>query len=217
MNVLYVGMARTIWLFDLSLLNPTGISLRGAVEEIAKRYQFAKAPKNELDLDDQRSLSFKAGTFIGARRVPIMVGLNIYNDGWAADTLSSTDESTEFLNDLATWLSEAHKLNVPKQRTVAYLSQIDFQSEEPLSSLNTRLKSFVEVVQGHVDSKSQLDVAAIQFWTEDFGKPGTPAAIRIERKISAPFSANHYFSQAPMSTKDHIELLITFEAMLTEK
>lgn len=217
MNILYVGLARTVWLFDLALLNPTGMSLKGVVEEITKRYQFAKAPRNELDVDEQKSLAFKGGTFVGRRKVPLLVGLSIYTDGFVADTMSSTDEATEFLDDLAKWLSDTYKLVVPKQRTVGYLSQIDFQSEVPLVGLNPRLKSFVEAVREHISTKGQLDVTAIQFWTEDYGKPATPAPFRIERKISALFSANHYFSQAPMSTRDHTELLITFEAMLTEK
>lgn len=216
MNVLYVGLARTIWLFDLGLLNPTGMSLKSVVEGITQRYQFSKAPKNETDADEQKSLAFKGGTFTGRRKVPLFVGLNIYTDGFVADTMASTDDSTEFLDDLARWLNETYKLAVPKH-TVAYLSQIDFQSEVPLTGINPRLKSYVEILQKQVASTSPLDVTSIQFWTEDFGKPGTPAAIRIERKISAPFSANHYFSQAPMSTRSHMESLTTFEAMLTER
>lgn len=213
MNVLFVGLARTAWVFNVNLLSPGGMSLRGVIEELAKRYNFAKAPKNELDLDDQRSLAFKAGTFVGARKVPIVVGLNMYSDGWTADTMSSTDESTEFLNDVTKWLEQTYKLTIQRD-SVNYLSQIDFQSDVPLMNLNPFLKSYVETIQERIGSKSQLDAAAIQFWTEDFGKPGAPAAFRIERKISAPFSTNHYFSQAPLQTRDHINSLKEFEERL---
>jgi len=216
MNVLYVGLARTIWLFDFALLNPTGVSLRGVMEELGKRYEFAKAPRNELDFDDQRSLSFKSGTFVGKRRVPALVTLNIYGDGIVADTMSSTDESTEFLNDLAKWLNDVYGLVVPKGRRVNYLSQIDFQTEVSLGDLNPRLRSFAKQTEGFIGTQS-LEVASIQLWTEDFTKPGTPASVKIERKISAPFSADHYFSQAPMPTMDHIALLNDFEALLKEK
>src|SRR5215472_886441 len=216
MNVLFIGLARAAWVFDLSLLSPGGMSLKGVIEELAKRYNFAKAPKNELDLDDQRSLAFRAGTFVGARKVPITVSLNIYSDGWTADTMSSTDESTEFLNDVAKWLEQTYKLTVPKH-TVNYLSQIDFQCEMPLMNLNPFLKPYVKAIQERIGSKSLLDVAAIQFWTEDLGKPGAPAAFRIERKISAQFSANHYFSQAPLETGNHIHTLEEFEELLKQK
>jgi hypothetical protein len=217
MNTLYIGLARTVWLFDLALLNPTGMSLKGVIEGIAKRYQFAKAPKNELDFDDQRSLPFKSGTFVGQRKVPLLVGLNIYFDGLVADTMASTDESTEFLNDLAKWLSDTYGLTVPKERRVNYLSQIDFRMEPPLTNLDPRLNSLAKVVEGRLNTKNSYEVASIQFWGEDYGKPGTLAAIKIERKISAPFSANHYFSQAPLPTKEHIAMLNEFEALLRGK
>jgi hypothetical protein len=218
MNVLFVGLARTIWLFELARLNPTGMSLKAVIEEIGKRYRFAKAPANELDLDEQRSLAFKAGTFTGARKVSIIVGLNIYNDGLAADTVSSTDESTEFLLDLAKWLNDTYGLAVPKERRVIYLSQIDFQSEVSLINLNRRLEAFAENLQNLAKSADKpYEVGSIQFWTEDIGKPGSASPVKIERKVSAPFSANHYFSQAPLPTKAHMELLNEFEAILKQR
>ncbi|MBS1839406.1 MAG: hypothetical protein JSS69_06540 [Acidobacteria bacterium] len=217
MNILYVGLARTIWLFDFGLLNPKGMNLRGVLEEIGKRYQFAQTPKNELDFDEQRSLSFKSGAFTGQRKVQLLVNLSVYSDGIVADTTSDTDETTEFLNDLAKWLSDTYGLVVPKERRENYLSQIDFQIAAPLAVLNPRLGQFVKRVEGHINTKSQLDMASIQFWTEDFGKPGVPAPVKIERKIPAPFSSNHYFSQAPITTKNHIALLNEFEALLGGK
>ncbi|SRR6266851_935026 len=215
MNVLYVGLARTVWLFDLSLLNPTGMSLKGVVAEVTKRYQFAQAPKHELDFDDQRSLAFKGGTFVGQRKVPLLVALSIYSDGLVADTMSSTDESTEFLNDLAKWLSDTYGLNVPKERRVNYLSQIDFRSDVSLINLNRRLEAFAENLAKSVGRN--YEVGSIQLWTEDVGKPGSLAPVRIERKISAPFSANHYYSQAPLPTTAHMELLTEFEALLKQR
>ena len=218
MNILYVGLARTVWLFDLALLNPTGMSLKGVIEEIAKRYQFAKTPKNELDFDDQRSLSFKGGTFVGQRKVPLLVGLNIYSDGLVADTMSSTDETTEFLNDLAKWLGDTYGLTVPKERRVNYLSQLDFRSDVSLINLNRRLEAFAANLENFAkDKERHYEVGSIQLWTEDIGKSGSLAPVKIERKISAPFSANHYFSQAPLPTTAHMELLNDFEAILKQR
>jgi hypothetical protein len=217
MNVLYIGLARTIWLFDFASLNPTGMSLKGVIEEIGKRYQFAKAPKNELDFDDQRNLSFKSGTFVGRRKVPILVSLGVFNDGLVADTTSSTDEATEFLNDLAKWLNDTYGLAVPKEYKVTYVSQIDFQSEVTLTNLNRRLEALAENLEAFSHNKARYEVGSIQLWTEDIGKSGSTAPVKIERKISAPFSANHYFSQAPLPTEAHMELLAEFEAILKQR
>jgi hypothetical protein len=178
MNILFVGLARTIWLFEFRLLNPTGMSLTGVIEELAKRYQFATAPRNELDFDEQRSLSFKAGTFLGARGVPVLVGLNIYADGIVADTMSTTDESAEFLHDLSKWLDQSYGLVVPKQRTEDFLSQIDFKWDHSLEEINPRLEMFTKGIQSRMQSPGtpahHFEVAAIHFWVEDFEKPATP-------------------------------------------
>jgi hypothetical protein len=218
MNVLFVGLARTVWLFDLGVLNPTGMSLRGVLEAITQRYQFVQAPKNELDFDAQRSLAFKAGSFTGRRNVPLIVGLNLYTDGIIADTMSSTDDSTEFLQDLAKWLNETYGLVVPKERRVGYLSQLDFQSDFSLLNLNRRLEAFADNLQAvSRDKDKPHELTSVQFWTEDAGKPGVPAPVKIERKISAPFSNNHYFSQAPLQTETHITVLNQFEEILRQQ
>jgi hypothetical protein len=210
MKVLYVTTARTIWLFDFTAINPTGLSLRGVIASIAERYQFAKAPKNELDIDDNR-LSFRSGAFSGKRGVPILVQLSIYNDGFVADCMSSTDESAEFLIDLATWLKNNHGLTVPQPPSeVNHLSQIDFESDMSLAAVNPSFPRFAKTFDGF-DKRRKYEVGSIQFWTEEFGKAGTVAAVRIERKIGAPFSSNHYFSQAPFPTAVHLELIGEFE------
>jgi hypothetical protein len=193
------------------------MNLRGVLDALTKRYQFAKTPKNELDFDDQNSLSFKSGTFIGQRKVPLLVALSIYSDGIVADTMSSTDEATEFLNDVAKWLADTYGLTIPKERRIAYLSQIDFQWDVALANLNPKLTPFEKQIGERTTQKSDFEVASIQFWTEGFSRPNTPAPFKIERKIPAPFSANHYFSQAPMETKDHIAFLNEFEKLLGGK
>jgi hypothetical protein len=218
MNVLYVGLARTLWLFDFGLFNPGGMSLKGAIEEITRRYQFAKAPKNELDFDEQRSLSFKNGTFTGTRKVPLLLNFNVYSDGFVTDTMSSTEESAEFLNDLARWLKETYGLVVPRDHRENYLSQIDFHSDVSMINLNHRLEAFAANLGASTHKPNcHYEVGSIQFWTEDVGNPGVPAPVKIERKVSAPFSANHFFAQAPLPTKTLIELLAGFEAILKQR
>jgi hypothetical protein len=85
-----------------------------------------------------------------------------------------------------------------------------------LTNINRRLEALAENLEA-VSSKARYEVGSIQLWTEDIGKPGAAAPVKIERKISAPFSADHYFSQAPLPTEAHMELLSDFEAMLKER
>ena len=212
MKVLYVTTARTIWLFDFAAINPTGLSLRRVIAGITERYKFAKAPKNELDIEENH-LPFRSGVFTGKRGVPILIQLSIYGDGFVGDCMSSTDESSEFLVDLVSWLKSDHGLTVPQPNEVNHLSQIDFQSDMSLTALNPFFPSLAKALDGF-EKRRRYEVGSIQFWTEEAGKVGTVAAVRIERKIGAPFSSNHYFSQAPLPTAAHLELIGGFEKEL---
>jgi hypothetical protein len=218
MKVLFVGLARTIWLFDLNLMNPAGLSLQGAIEGLATKYRFAKAPKNLLDLDEQKALSFKAGTFVNSKGRPILVAFNIHNDGLVVDTSSSTDDSTEFLVEITEWMAREYHLVVPSDVKKAYVSQIDVESDISLSIVNpklTRVLKFLETNVKPADGRSrQFEVGALNFWTEDVSTLGAPAIVKFERKFKAPFSANHYFAQAPLQTRAHLELLGELETLL---
>jgi hypothetical protein len=220
MKVLYVGLARSLWLFDISLLNPKGMNLQVVIDGIRERYHFAQAPKHQLDLDERRGLLFKSGTFQTSKGTPVFVSFSIYNDGFVADTLSSTDDATEFLNDLTSWIREEYGLAVPTQIRMAYVGQIDFETEAELVLLSPRLREIIKFLGDHVkppDAKPrQFDVNSLGFWTEDLGQPSAPASFKWERKIGAAFSSNHYFSEAPLETKAHIDLLVEFERLLKE-
>ena len=219
MKVLYVGLARSVWLFDLRLLNPQGISIQPMLDKLKERYSFAAAPKNPLDLDAQmRALSFKTGIFRGVGKPPVIVNFAIYNDGFVAETLSSTEDASLFLREVSDWIYKEFGLTVPRDVETAYLSQIDYECDFPLVGLSPRLGQLRQLIEGHhrpVDGKSRsFDAATLAFWTEDINQPKAPAAFRVERKIGPAFSSNHYFSQAPLETSSHIELLRQLEQLL---
>ncbi len=217
MKILYVGLARSIWLFDLSLLNPRGLSIQPVLESLKERYQFARAPKNALDVDEQKALTFKAGTFINSKGTPVVVGFSLYSDGWNADTLATTDDSTEFLIEISDWIQKDFGFVVPAAKK-AYLSQVDFESDAPLAVLNPHLDALSQLIQAQYKSvdgkKRQFDTTGLSIWTEDLGQPLAPAPFKFERKIGAPFVSNHYFSQAPLETQPHIDVLHQMTAML---
>ena len=199
-------------------MNPTGKSLQPVIDGIKEKYQFAIAPKNPLDFDDTKSLSFKSGTFVNARGVPVVVGLQIYKDGLVVDTLSSSDDSTEFLEKTSKWLNDQFGLSLPPNVRKAYVSQIDFESDVSLMTLNPRFSQFLKLLEKHYkpsDGKlRQFELTSVNCWTEDTNQAGAPAPFKFERKIGPPFSSNHYFSQAPLETEPHIQLLTEFEQML---
>jgi hypothetical protein len=218
MKVLYVGLARTLWLFDFSLMNPTGVSLQGLIDGLKERYHFAVAPKNPLDFDESKALTFKSGIFVNSKNIPVVVGLQIYKDGLVVDTLSSTDDSTEFLGNATAWINEQFAFKLPSNVRKGYVGQIDFESDVLLMSLNPRLPQFLKSLETLYKPSDgiqrKFDVASLSCWTEDMNQLNAPAPFKFERKIGPPFASNHYFSQAPLETNSHIQLLNEFEQIL---
>jgi hypothetical protein len=218
MKILFVGLARSIWLFNTYMLNPKGLSFQPLLEKINEKYQFAKAPKNALDLDEQNALSFKSGTFVNSRGTQVLIGFSIYADGLVADTLSSTDDSDEFLEEITNWLNKDFGLALPSNVRKTWLNQMDVECNMPLVNVSPKLAKFIQSIEARVKptggSSAKFDVGSINFWTEDATKPGAPGIVKFERKYLAPFSANHYFAQAPLRTSEHMELLDELERLL---
>ena len=219
MKVLFVAMARSIWLFDFARVNPKGLTLQPFIESLSTKYAFAKAPRNVLDLTDN-ALVFKSGRFVNAKGVQVLISLSVFDDGLVADALSSTDDSTAFLTEVSDWAKKEFGLIVPEEARKSYASQIVFQSDVPFVALNPRLSRLVESIQERyapVDAKRpQFEFTGLSFWTEDVGKPLAPGPVKIERKIGALFADDMYFSQAPFETNSHLEFLSEFETMLKE-
>lgn len=218
MNILFVGLARTIWLFETSRLNPKGLSLQPVIESLSAKYKFAKAPKNPLDFDDQKTLTFRSGTFINSKGTPVMITLSIYADGLVADTTSNTNDSSEFLAEVTTWMTKDFEFLPPSAVRKGYVSHLDVECTTPLIQVNPKLATFLQSIESRVKNSDgkvrRYEVGGLSFWTEDITKPGAPTPIEFQRKFNAPWSANHYFSQAPLETAAHLELLNELEAFL---
>jgi hypothetical protein len=220
MKLLYVDIARTMWAFDPQLLNTRGFSTQELFKKLHERYSFAKSPKHPLDLNEKGTLAFQLGTFVNSAKTPLNVTFTIYNNGFTAETSSSTDDATEFLHDLAAWMTKEFGFVIPSKDNlkIAYFSQITVHLDTTLSALNPKLQSIIKMLDANVktlDGNPRLfDTGALIFWTQDVGQPLAPSGFRLERKWGAPFSSNQYFSQAPLETEQHLKLIGGLEKLL---
>ena len=188
---------------------------------IGEIYAFAKAPKHPLDLNEQKGLAYEMGTFVNSKGIPVNITFTTYNDGFVVDTLSSTDDCNEFLEQLTAWMSQEYKFTDASLLGIrkAYRSQIDVELEVSLKILNPHLSGLLTMIEDRVkafDGKPKhYEIGALNCWTEDYGKPTAPAAFRLERKIGSSFDSNRYFSEGPFQTLEHIDVIKGFEQLLT--
>jgi hypothetical protein len=220
MKVLGSTMARCAWVVDMYQLNPDGRSLLDLFQALAKRYRFAKSPENLLDYNKDKALEFNSGTFLKGKNQDVRVGLTIYNNALAADTISSTDNAEAFLADLAQWAKKEHDLVIEPTAILrkTYVSHLDvsFDAELPLANPKlTFIPSLVGSQAIQIDGKPvEYRMGGITAWGENVGGEGALQPFRLERKWSFPFEKNVYFSTAPLRTQEHIATLQQIEMAL---
>jgi hypothetical protein len=103
MELLNVGMARSVWLFDLRDMNPRGKYIEaGFIEWLKSLYHFSKYPSSMYDRDENGGLSFKVGGFQVQENQSVTVYLKVYTDGMVGETRSSTHDTDTFIEDVLT-------------------------------------------------------------------------------------------------------------------
>lgn len=218
MKIHSVALARVIWLFDFAEFNPKGLNLWPLCEWLIGKYRFSGYPKNLLDLDSEKALSFQFGSFINSNKENVLISLSVYNNGLAANASSSTEDAEQFLQQLAVLVNEQFAMKVPSNLRRGYVSQLEVESNFILRGLNPVLPNFAELLAKNastLDGKSrQFDFGVLQLWSDDVNPATSPAYFRFERKVGLPFSSNRFFSQAALPTRDHREFLASFEKAL---
>lgn len=217
MKLISVDLARTVWLFPLTELNPTGKSLTKMLIELAERYSFKKFPKHTLDFDEEKALTFEAGEFKNRDGIEVVVRLRIYSDGCVADCWSSTRDSQDFLEDAMRWLRAEHGLSLPAETRVKvlFVSQLTVTTEMSLTALNPKLQAFADMLSAKLDGGNcGFNLGSIGLWSDRYNEPGAPGPFTIEHKLGTPLSKKYYSAQAPLTTDAHLEALDSFERIL---
>jgi hypothetical protein len=210
MNDIQILQARSIWLFDITALNPSGVAVQPMHDALRERYQFLQYPNRPEDFA-KTEISYQNGAFSG-----IGVNLFLYPDGIIADTRSSTETSDAFLNDVLVWARDNFKLRYDPLivKTKAYESQIVFNSDVAVSKGLARLGKFAKILDelGTGETASPQDVVGIMFRNDKAARH----SFTFERRDNTPFSERKYFSRAAFGTKQHLQLIGQFEKLLKQ-
>jgi len=217
MQLLTVGLARSVWLFDINELNPSGKSIfPDAFLWAADRYSFESFPKTIGDLDaTSKGFLFKHGKFQAAEG-SVSVNLSMFSDGFVAETWSSTEKSDAFMEDLLRSAGTQYGLAKPYMIRKQYVSEITVRFDNPLSKLSPMAMEFCKTLDHFFQKQNlpQFELSGIGFSLDASRNSYKPPAFIVERKIGVDFSQNSYWSKAPFPTKDHLAALEKFEQML---
>jgi len=232
MKIKNVKLARTIWLFDLQDLNPSGKDVAEDLFEWVKdSYHFAAAPDIAALLAAAKSNQATVGTqhlatgavcerghFQAREEVFIEISkLTIHNDGIVIDTTSSTGDGDQFARDLLESAAREFSLTYDEEtvRKRIYLSELIVRSRISLDLINPRLAAFATRISEAFpkESRPEFQIGGIQFWSE----PNDASAHRLftlERQAGKTFAECRYYSQAPLQTTEHFRLLQELEQIV---
>jgi len=218
MDLLNVIRARVIWLIYIQDINPYGKNINAyIIDWLNNKYKFLKCPSSIYERNEGGALVFSDGTFKNKDVVDISVDLAIYNDGFIADTRSSTKDTELFIEDALYSLSKDFGLVYRPEmlRKKLYVSELTLKTERHLNNINPRMQTFIRKITSMIgtDNPGFMELSGLRFWW-DTVSPNGQSHFEFERTVNTPFSEQRYYSRAPLHTEDHLSLLNEFEDLL---
>ncbi|MBF6567434.1 MAG: hypothetical protein IVW54_01000 [Candidatus Binataceae bacterium] len=184
------------------------------VQALGQHYEFVSSPPatHLLPSDTQKGAEFKHGRFVTEDHRQIVIDqLTVYIDGVFVDVSTSTDDAELILADLQNWVGD-QSVGIEFLPQKYYLSQLELE-------ITGGLGKFAPAFQ---DAANQVTKALKTYGIEppSYSVTGIflnfdltrhigiqPGLFQLDRRTGVPFDQNTWFSQAPLKTSDHLELL----------
>ncbi len=202
--------------FDLS---PRGaVFFPDLIAGMVKNFRFHKFPQNPEDMGEAKGVVFEEGTWGGTT----IFKLTILNNGLLIDTRCDTEQTKALVKGALQWAADnfgvAYRDGMIKRWL--YVSDLSVTSEAPLVAPNAAAMRLFETAGRHVREIIGKDLAYQPIrLVGDFDRHpmNIPlAAFDIQRRADTPFAENRYFSEAPLPTERHYELLEQYERDLLQ-
>jgi hypothetical protein len=193
------------------------------IRAIIEKYGFAGYPKNEdiVPSDPPKGLEFIHGQLlIEDHPAAVIDKFTMFNDGLIVDAAVSTDDGDRFLRDISTWIAVQMPL-VTFSGPPFYVSQLEVKakfSDENITppifrNAGTRIATLLDGYGVKVPAY-QTSSIAMHYDASRMPQP-QPGQLQIERRAELPYDAGVWFTQAPLKTTDHVQLLERLESAAT--
>lgn len=217
---LTVLLARAAAWVEVLDLNPRGkVFYPALVQAFVERYGFQVFPQKLGDYDENKGITFSEGRY-GDTTIEKVV---IYTHGVILETRESTEVSRLVLENAFEWAAENLGLAYRGSQTIRYwqyYSQLTFNSKIQLSLLHPALQHLTDGISNAVErlSGERLIYEPVNLaLNHDVMLRKNPyGGFTLQRREHIPFAEGKYFSDAPVPTDIHIQLLEKFEAEITK-
>jgi len=200
---------------EIASLNPSGrVFFPNIIGQLVGAFNFQRYPTKPEDFDEAKGVTFLEGNWRGVN-VPKM---QIYNNGIVVDTQASTDESERIFVEAMEWAREnlglTFNANMIQRRR--YLSDIVVTSDVPILDGLAPIQRLTENMQAFAaaileDEHFKYGGVRLDIDFERFQRQAPIAPFPIQRRQNSLFRDGAYYSEAPLPTALHFELLQKYE------
>lgn len=212
MKLSAVVLARTLAYIELADLNPKGkVFLPDLIKAIAERYKFQRLPKFEER--DKEGLVFEEGK-IGNK---VIKKLTLFDALIVLETTSNTSDSKELIEELLLWGAAKFDLNYQPGsiRSFGYVSCVTFYSEAPILDASPALRKIADATEKAVsemrNEQLHYETINITIGHDPMARKNQIASFIITRRAETKFSEHKYYSESPLPTDLHVQLLEQYE------
>jgi hypothetical protein len=206
-------LSRVIAFFEIADINPPGgFFFPEITKELVQRFSFQKYPTNFDEWSHEKGAIFTSGR-LGKVAVD---NITLFNNGIQVDTHAGTKESKRILEETLQWAGDKFGFQLKPNLNIrwAYVSNFTFYTDVPILS-PTPLQNLAERTS---KAMSEITGSPIVYVPIIMSIGHDPLALKygratfsIQRRLDVPFSENKYFSESPLPTEIHLELLQQFE------
>lgn len=208
LNILETTAVRVIQDKQERLIFPPALS-----EMIKERYQFIEYPKSIEDFTAGAGINYSYGYFDD-----FVIGkMIVYNDAVFVTAQTHSDKLDALADDFISQLEKAFDLNLDLSDAVSlYSSKVEVELKPGFSDWFSQLQPVIDKMSkaaknnGILVSEYQMNGFSITGEGDGELKPGR---FLLERRAQQPFAENLFFSEAPLSTDAHRELLEEIEGL----
>lgn len=210
-------LARVLGYIDVPELHRGKVYFPDLIRELVERYKFQKFPQTLEESDLKKGIEFLDGI---SGKQPIQK-FAIWDTLMVVETLTDTDDSMAVLREILTWGVEKFGLASGPEaiKRFAYISDLTFYCDRPILDINPAIKTLTDQVNRNLSEIWKEPIVyepiILRIGHDPLARKNDIASFTIERRGGAGFSENKYFSEAPLPTKTHIQLLKQLEKALT--
>jgi hypothetical protein len=212
-EVAAILLARVLAFFETADVTVRkGIFIPELSKALAQHCTFQKSPKTLEEWNTADGALFEMGKLGNT----VLKKVILYNNGIQVDTVAGTTESKRVLEELLYWVRDEFGITYGPDtvREWGYVSDVTFHTRVPIlmtGPIERLTRGINAEISKILPQETIYQPAGISIGHDPLLRKYARAPFTIHRRAEVAWTENKYFSEAPLPTDIHLELLAQYE------